>query len=230
MKKIISSIYASLILASISIITIIYSNLNNQKILNQNEESQFIQLRFKDSKESIFHLIDFIQNTCTIYKELKDLNNDKINENNLLSPREFLVMQYVTIITNKKLLNKLPLYVKSKIELEFNERVNYKWEESANETIKRIDNYLSPMTQLFNCMNTYNNFISNFKQDSNYEYNKTILKSYISSNISEEELLSLFINILNEITNTKLEDLILKDKQINSYRIPDDSFEKFLKE
>lgn len=212
----INSIYTSLILASVSFISIIFSSLNNKKILDQNDESRFIELRFQDSKYAIYNLIEFIQKTCTVYKQLKDfLNKNREYESNFLSPRDFLIMQFIIIITDKDLLIKLPLHIKSKLQFKFDDEIEYCWDERADETVEKINCHLGAIGEpLFSSEYVYDECVLEFNKIPHFEYNLTIFKAYISSNISEEEFLSHFINILNEISSTNLDDLILKDKEI----------------
>ena len=231
---VINSIYTSLILALISLITIIASSLNNKKILNQNEESRFIQLRFKESKESIYDLIEYLQKTCTIYKQLnRFLKNNEDKEEYFISPKAFLVMQFIFLISNTQLLNKLPLHIRSKIQFEFEDKVEYGWNEESEEVLKDIEFPFSFFAHpvYFDTLSVYEDCLNSFRTMPYYEYNRVLFKIYYSSEISEEEYLSHFINVLNEISSTKLEDLILKDKRIVLNELHyEDYFEEYIKE
>ncbi len=232
--SVINSIYTSLILALISLITALTSSLNNKKILNQNEESRFIQLRFQESKDGIYELRELLQKTCTVFKQLKDfLSNTHGKRHDFISPRAFLIMQFVYILANHDLLNKLPLHIRSRIQFKFKDKVTYNWNEESEAVLHEIDTTHVPYLEqfYFETIYVYEDCIIKFRKTPHYEYTCSVFKVYYSSDISEEEFLSHFIDIFNEISSTKLDDLILKDKEIVLNELHyEDFFEEYMKD
>lgn len=211
------NISATLILGLLSFIGVMINLKHNYQLMEYNEKSEFVQLRFKDSKKAIYELFIFIEITFVVYQDIKNcFNKDSYEESKILylDPRSFLIMQFVQIISNTYLLNNLPKNLRNELEYKFaNRKFNRVTEESIN-ILNRILKYKHFMVNYITHINEYEKFIKEFKEDIFIDNKSLVFKYYCSSDIKEEELLNHFINIFNRIEEESIKDIILKDMDL----------------
>lgn len=210
---VINTMYTSLILGGISLIAVIISSLNNKKILEQNEKSRFIELRFKDTKNSIYYLKSFLWKTIVIHKQLSVFC--KLNENIKsisLPPRSFLIMQFINLINDENLLKNLPISLSDELQNKFEDRelnygTNIPIEEDLYISSPKKDAHLN----FIKAKNEYFDFIKQFNENNFSEHKKNVFKAYILSDISEDEILLHFKDFCKHVTSKSIEELILED-------------------
>lgn len=116
------SIYSTLIVLLVSIISLSINTKYTQLSLNQtndlieeNRKDLFVQLRYADTKMAFDKLDVYLASTFGIYHQLVILHNSHNPEKRrYLSPRAFLVVQYINIISNDEMLFGLPITFKRK--------------------------------------------------------------------------------------------------------------------
>lgn len=216
--------------ASIGIISLIgvISNMKHNNItrkqtnflIEQNIETRFIQLRFECTKQVQNELLWILQSTMTIYSQLKIVKNEGNPFNSMvMSPRDFLILQFINLISNKNILFDLPVYLRSYLENKFKERVTYS--NNMNNgimTLIKNDSYLKVSIQIIDSMDEYKKYIKCFR-DNLDNYKEKIFVSYQESNITEKEFENHFNSIINELANNNVEYLILKDKNLSFKKI-----------
>lgn len=119
------TVFASLIIGIISFIGVIINFKNNEELkiqnnelMEQNIETRYLELRFKESKSAVFELNGFLKNTLYIYEKLKNLYNTNWEFKELYIPSyDFLVMQLTKINSNSLLMKNLPLYLQKELDV-----------------------------------------------------------------------------------------------------------------
>lgn len=228
--------FSNVLIALISIIILLINKKHNEKtirqtneLIKQNEENLFIQLRYADAHRAINDLIKYIESTFGIYEQLVDLEKSNIPEKEeYLSPRAFLVMQFINIISNYELLIKLPVTLRVKIESGFidftgenfeilrdNTKFNKILEEKGfindYESGFKIIRLNKPSKSIQNNI-AYNKFIDEFNSVEDIEMNEVVYRYYYGfKNIKTEDFYNHFDNIHKELTTKSTAELILND-------------------
>lgn len=235
-----SSTCASLIVALISIISIVINNnltrksieqtnenieenrMHNQKTINQtnqlieqNEENRYIELRFQNVQKALFKLSNELQIALKIQYELKKLNSEKL----LFDSRGFLLMQYINLIENNNLLNYIPLKLRVDFDSHFNKRICKDISDQSEEYMCEINsyngcNYSVLVLEELTFFLEFENIVEKFNKNCSSGYFKNEFKRYYSSDISEEELENHFRDIILEIDVNKPEKHILDEKEL----------------
>lgn len=222
----IKTIYASLIIGSISSIGLFINIINNiesrnqtEKLIQENINNRFIQLRFNSCKRAVHDLTIFLQSSINIYYRIIDLYGyERTKRSHNLSPKAFLVMQFVNIITDTLLLNDLPYSLRKFIEDKFENNIKPDFDDSSREMLEIIGNEYHSSSSALD-LDEYKEFIHKFIETGSTSQNAIVFKYYYeSSNITEEELLYHFNNILNILTSHTIEELILMDENIKIER------------
>ena len=92
--------------------------IQNNELMEQNIETRYLELRFKESKSAVFELNGFLKNTLYIYEKLKNLYNTNWEFKELYIPSyDFLVMQLTKINSNSLLMKNLPLYLQKELDV-----------------------------------------------------------------------------------------------------------------
>ena len=238
-KDIISSnitVYASLIVGLISAIGIIYSNkhtiesikltektLKNSEIslnqtnqlINQNEDSLFVQLRFHEVEKALYILMNELQLTLRIFDELLKLNSDKL----CFDPRGFLLMQYINIVSDIDLLKDVPVKLRSELQYPFLGRLGPNLSDGAWDYLDIMNNYYAD--ELFETIYEelylsyeFEKIIIRFNENCRSDYFMRIFLSYYSSDITIREMAELMAYIIDRISKNKPENLILEEKDL----------------
>lgn len=228
--------FSNVLIALISIIILLINKKHNEKtirqtneLIKQNEENLFIQLRYADAHRAINDLIKYIEATFGIYEQLVDLEKSNIPEKEeYLSPRAFLVMQFINIISNYELLIKLPVTLRVKIESGFLDFTGENFEilrdnTKFNKILEEkgfINDYessfkiirLNKLSKSIQNNIAYNKFIDEFNSTEDIEMNEVVFKYYYGfKNIKTEDFYNHFDNIHNELTTNSTAKLILND-------------------
>ena len=136
---------SSLIVASVSLITLLMSRKNTLATMKQSENNLFIQLRYEKAHRGINDLSILIDLTLGIYKQIQYLNKRDIPEKNeYLSPRSFLIIQFINIISNYELMLKLPITLRTKLETDL---IN-KYDENASKKINDDEKFSELLKEL----------------------------------------------------------------------------------
>lgn len=253
----ITAIYSSLIIALISIVSLTFSinytresikqtNENieenrkyyqktikqTKELIKQNENNLFIQLRYEKTHRGINDLLNYIDLTLGIYNQLQNLSKTNNPEKEkYLSPRAFLVMQFINIISDYELLLKLPITLKTKLETDL---IN-KYDENASKKINNDEKFAELLRGYefkkdyelqYNLIKSdfvpkkiipnfikYNQFIKEFNEFEDSEMNENMFIWYYGfKKIKTEDFYNHFNNIRQELITNSTEDLILKDK------------------
>lgn len=220
----------------ITILSTLYSNYRNdlriKQQMKENQESLFIQLRFDDAKIGLNDLIICLELTLGLYKQLLNLSETNIPEkDNYLTPRAFLVMQFINIISDYELMLKLPITFRTKLETTLinkydeNNSEKLKYDQKFNEIL--IENeYKNDYINQFNIITSnkypkkviqnyikYKQFIKKFNRTEDIEMHETMFKYYYGfKKIKTEDFYNHFNNIYQELVTTSTEEIILKDK------------------
>lgn len=214
-----NAVYASLFMACISIISLIASVINNNisrkqtdEHFRQNENFNFIQLRFIDAKEGIDELLYFLQKTYLIYLQLQDLEkSNNSNRYQYLSPRAFLVMQFTNLCGNMRLLNKLPITLRYKIEYKFKDMMNKDFKDDYLESYRIIFSKYPPIKSIRNYV-SYIEFINEFRTYDYPEQHELVFRVYYGSKyIRTRDFYNHFKDIFVELCTNSVDELILKD-------------------
>ncbi|MDO5841974.1 MAG: hypothetical protein Q4Q24_01720 [Methanobrevibacter ruminantium] len=211
------NISATLIIGLLSFIGVMINLKHNYQIMEYTEKSEFVQLRFKDSKKAIYELFIFIQITLVVYKDIKSCyDNDSYEETKILylDPRSFLIMQFIQIISNTYLLNNLPKNLRHEFEYKFANRVNNVETIDSKKSLKKILEYKHLILNYIPHINEYEKFIEEFRNDIFIDNKSLAFESYYCSDIKEEELLNNFTDIFNRIEKEPIKDIILKDMDL----------------
>ena len=223
----IKTIYASLIIGLISSIGLFINLINNietkeqtNRLIQENVNNRFIQLRFNDSKRAIHDLIIFLQSSVNVYYRIIDLyGHEKHDNSKVLSPRAFLIMQFINIISNTLLLNDLPYSLRKFIENKFEDKLKPTFDGSSMEMIDFMSNEVGSSFSALD-LDEYKEFIYQFFEIKNQNQNVIFFKYYYESpEITEEELLNHFNDILNILSSYTVEELILWDENIEIEKI-----------
>ena len=88
-------------------------------------------------------------------------------------------MQFIFLISNTQLLNKLPLHIRSKIQFEFEDKVEYGWNEESEEVLKDIEFPFSFFAHpvYFDTLSVYEDCLNSFRTMPYYEYSRDLTKS-----------------------------------------------------
>lgn len=235
-----SSTCASLIVALISIISIVINtNLtrksieqtnenieenrgHNQKTINQtnqlieqNEENRYIELRFQNAQNALLKLSNELQIVLKIQYELKNLNSEKL----LFDSRGFLLMQYVNLIEDNNLLNYIPLKLRVDFDSHFNKRIGKDISDKSEEYVCEIKsykgcNYNTLVREELTFFLEFENIVEKFNKNCLSGYFENKFKLYYSSDIAEEELENHLHDIVQEIEVNKPEKHILDEKEL----------------
>ena len=221
----VKTIFASLFMGSITCIGILInikhnSNLMkyNNELLDENLNSRFLQLRYHESKRAINTLKKELQITLLVYDYIKKYVENKDIGIKCLSAHAFLVMQFVNLISNYELLNDLPITIKGNFEKKFEKKVSTNPVYTPSlEYLEIIDK--SPTLDIqdipFPYYIEYKQSIDKFKESNQIIQNKHVFSCYFESdNISEEDLFNHFNQVLNDLSNNTIEDLILRDRDV----------------
>lgn len=223
----IKTIYASLIIGLISSIGLFINLINNietkeqtNRLIQENVNNRFIQLRFNDSKRAIHDLIIFLQSSVNVYYRIIDLyGHEKHDNSKVLSPRAFLIIQFINIISNTLLLNDLPYSLRKFIENKFEDKLKPTFDGSSMEMIDFMSNEVGSSFSALD-LDEYKEFIYQFFEIKNQNQNVIVFKYYYESpEITEEELLNHFNDILNILSSYTVEELILWDENIEIEKI-----------
>ncbi|WP_292609617.1 MULTISPECIES: hypothetical protein [unclassified Methanobrevibacter] len=209
-----NAVYASLLMASISIISFLVSIINNNITRKQTEDFNFIQLRFLDAKEGINELLLFLQETYLIYLQLQTLEkSNNPYKYQYLSPRAFLVMQFTNLCGDIILLNKLPITLRYKIEYKFKDMTNKNFKDDYLESYKIIFSVYPPHKSIRN-YTSYIEFINEFRTYKYPEQHKLVFRVYYGSKyIKTQDFYNHFKDIFVELCTNSIDELILKDNQ-----------------
>ncbi|WP_296789802.1 hypothetical protein [uncultured Methanobrevibacter sp.] len=232
------SIYSSLIVVLVSIISISITTKYARDSLNQtnelieeNKKDLFIQLRFDGTKRGVDKLIKYLESTFGVYNQLVNLyNSDNPEKDKYLSPRAFLVLQYVNIISNEELLFELPDSLKTNIESGF---INFNDESiltriydysNFNELLKKygfVDDYhkyfsiitsKNPPTKVIQNYISYQSCINEFNAEKDYELQESVFRYYYGfKKITVEDFYNFYVDIYNDLKFHTTEELILRD-------------------
>ena len=234
-----SSTYASLIVALISIIGIVINTeltkesikqtnenieenrRHNQKTINQtnrlieqNEENRYIELRFKNAQNALLKLSEELQIALRIQYELKNLKDEKL----LFDSRGFLLMQYVNLIDDYALLNYVPLILRVNFDSIFNNKIDKYVSDESEEYVCEINSYnannydILIREKLIHFLE-FENIVQKFNENCSSGNFKNKFRVYYSSDITEEELENHVQNIIEEIEINKPEKHILDEKE-----------------
>lgn len=232
------SIYSTLIVLLVSIISLSISTKYTQVSLNQtndlieeNKKDLFVQLRYADAKMAIDKLDVYLASTFGIYHQLVILHNsDNPEKRRYLSPRAFLVMQYINIISNDEMLFGLPITFKKDIESKFIDLdddsildIIYdvpKFNELL-ESLGFVDDYQDCFNIIRSCewpekaiqnFFSYQCSIKEFNSHEDYELQESVFRYYYGlKNIKTEDLYKHFVDIYNTLNFHSIEELILRD-------------------
>ena len=232
------SIYSTLIVLLVSIISLSINTKYTQVSLNQtndlieeNKKDRFVQLRYADAKMGIDKLKVYLESTFGIYHQLDNLHNsDNPEKIGYLSTRAFLVLQYINIISNDKMLFGLPITLKNDIESKF---IDF-CDESILDTIYDVQKFNELLESLGfvddyqDCFNiikskdfpekaiqnffSYQSSIIEFNSQDDYELQESVFRYYYGlKNIKTEDFYKHFEDIYNDLKFHSIEELILKD-------------------
>ncbi|WP_295613434.1 hypothetical protein [uncultured Methanobrevibacter sp.] len=207
-----NAVYASLLMACISLISFLASVINNNIARKQSENFNFIQLRFIDAKEGINELMLFLQNTYLIYLQLQTLEkSNNPYKYQYLSPRAFLVMQFTSLCGDIVLLNKLPITLRYKIEYKFENMVNKNFKDDYLDSYKIIFSDYAPNKAIRNYA-SYIKFINEFRTYGYPEQHEFVFRGYYGSKfIKTQDFYNHFKDIFIELCTHSVDELILKD-------------------
>lgn len=186
----------------------------NSELIKQNENFLFIQLRFHHAEDALYDLMNELQLTILIYNELCSIQTEELYFN----PRGFLMLQYVNLISNLDLLKYIPVKLRSEFQYSFLNRLGGLNEESL-EYVELLNSYedleinniaKEKIISFFE----YSDCINNFNRNCCSGYFVNHFRLYYSSNISNEEMLNLMVKVIDEISHSKPEDLILAEKNL----------------
>lgn len=216
----------------ITVLSTLYSNYKNdiniKKQMKKSEETLFIQLRFDDAKQGINDLIIYLESTLGLYDQLEKLNKSNIDaKEQYLSPRAFLVMQFINIISNYELLLKLPITLRTQIQTLINDEylfLNIKDDERFKNLLQEYG-FENDYTHYFNIIKSknppkviqnyllYTKFISEFNNAPDYEMHESVFRYYYGfKKIKTKDFYNHFYDIYLELTTKSVENIILKDK------------------
>lgn len=226
--------FTTMIMALVSAITLTVSmkqndktNKNTNKLLEQNEKTRFIQLRYSHTKKARDDLLWLLSSTMHIYKQLKSFHKKNKNEFSvgIMEPRDFLIMVFIMIISDKDLLDNLPVSFISEFEHKFEERVDYLWGDKKD-LFLIMNSYYMFVAKAIPDYDNYKKFIMNFINIID-DHNANFFVSYQKSKISTEEFENHFNETINKFLNNTLEQIILEDmdmklKQIDYKKYFDD--------
>lgn len=223
----IKTIYTSLIIGLISSIGLFINLMNNiqtkeqtNRLIQENINNRFIQLRFSETKRAIHDLVIFLQSSINVYYRIIDLyGHEKPNNSKVLTPRAFLIIQFINIISNTLILNDLPYSLRKFIENKFEDKLNPIFDESSEEMINYMANEIGSSFSALD-LDEYKEFIYQFFEIKNQNQNLIVFKYYYESpEITEKELLNHFNDILNILSSYTVEELILWDENIKIEKI-----------
>ena len=232
------SIYSTLIVLLVSIISLSINTRYTQISLNQtndlieeNRKDLFVQLRYSDAKMAIDKLDVYLASTFGVYHQLVLLHNsDNPEKGRYLSPRAFLVLQYINIISNDEMLFGLPITFKKDIESKFIDL----GDGSILETIYDVQKFnellgsLGFVDDYQDCFNiiksmdwpekaiqnffSYQSSIKEFNSQEDYELQESVFRYYYGlKNIKTEDFYKHFVDIYNTLKFHSIEELILRD-------------------
>lgn len=221
----IKTVFASLFMGSITLMGILINfkfNMDlmkyNNELFDENLNSRFLQLRYIHSKNAINLLKREIQITLLVYNYIKTNIENKDVGIECLSGHAYIIMQFVNLISNPELMDDLPITLKGDFEKKFEKIV------ITNPTYAPSLKYLAIIenTPMYDIQNIpfpyyieYKQAIDNFNESEHIIQNKHVFSCYFeSSGITEEDLFNHFTNVFNEIINNQIEDLILKDRDV----------------
>lgn len=209
------SFVGSLFLAFVTmlgiLINMVETNHNLERQFTQFKVNTILQIRYPGEKTAILKLKSFLIRTIAVYNHLIKVN-DKEKEV-YLSSDDFLLLQYLWIISNENFLFSLPLEVSNKLQKKFqnNQQINDKIER-FKKTRNIFENGTIPNKTTMLLISEYKVFFKELQ--SKWEKNASFQLVYcdcMSKGIQEEELYSHFQEVLYLISNKKVEDFILED-------------------
>lgn len=221
---------SSLIVASVSVIALLVNRKNTLETIKQNENNLFIQLRYEKAHKAINKLNNEIVLTLGLYEQIQDLNKKNIPaKKEYLSPRAFLVMQFINIISDDELLVGLPISLRAKLENNLINKFdkNYSGIRDNKKFSRMLDelNFERDYEEQFNILKSdypnykisnsikYNQFIKKFNDYEDYEMHEHVFMYYYGcKKIKTEDIYNHLNNILHESESNSTEYLILKDK------------------
>ena len=232
------SIYSTLIVLLVSIISLSINTKYTQLSLNQtndlieeNRKDLFVQLRYADTKMAFDKLDVYLASTFGIYHQLVGLHNSHNPEKmRYLSPRAFLVVQYINIISNDEMLFGLPITFKKEIESKFIDLDD----SSILDIIYDVPKFnellesLSFVDDYYDCFNilkssewpekaiqnffSYQSSIKEFNSQEDHELQESVFRYYYGlKNIKTEDFYEHFVDIYNTLKFNSIEKLILRD-------------------
>ena len=232
------SIYSTLIVLLVSIISLSINTRYTQISLNQtndlieeNRKDLFVQLRYADAKMAMDKLDVYLASTFGVYHQLVLLHNsDNPEKGRYLSPRAFLVLQYINIISNDEMLFGLPITFKKDIESKFIDL----GDGSILETIYDVQKFnellgsLGFVDDYQDCFNiiksmdwpekaiqnffSYQSSIKEFNSQEDYELQESVFRYYYGlKNIKTEDFYKHFVDIYNTLKFHSIGELILRD-------------------
>lgn len=209
--------FTTMIMALVSAITLTVSmkqndktNKNTNKLLEQNEKTRFIQLRYSHTKKARDDLLWILSSAMQIYGQLKNFHKtDTVFSPGVIEPRDFLIMIFILIISDKDLLNNLPVSSASEFQHKFEGKVSYS-RAYKHYLSSKMDTYYKFSIKALSNHDDYKKFIRNFIDimDDNVA---NIFVSYQNSSISLEEFENHFNETINKFLNNKIEELIIED-------------------
>ena len=217
------NIFVSLFMVSITFMGILFNVLHNISLIDENLNTRYLQIMYKDSKSAINHLKIDLQITIDLYRFLKtslDYNDCEID---ILSPHAFLVMQFINIISDCKLLDDLPILIRGNLEKKFSQELLLEPEYGpSSKYLKIMENTPSRgYDELpFHYYIEYKSFVDKFMNSNYLIQSKYLFSCYFESkNISEERLFNHYNEILNDLINNRIDELILRERDIKIEQI-----------
>ena len=127
----------SVYIGTAGLIGVLYSD-------KKNRENIIIQARYEKIDTLIFNLKFFLLDTQGVYQDLKKLNTPE--SENFLNPKDFLLLQFTQIISDKRLMGNLPRWFRDEIQGKFQYNLKNPNTNINPEKIKEIPLNQNPIT------------------------------------------------------------------------------------
>lgn len=197
------SFLGSVFMALITLMGVIISN-------KKNRENIIVQLKYEKVAKTIFDLKFYLLDTLMIYRDLKNL--DEMDKDKFLTSEDFILLQFLRIISNKDFMGNLPFTLQKEIESKFQYKLKSMYV-SYNEKVKNLnEDYILPEESLISSQNVYYDIYQEILQNWNESPRfRGFYSLYKRNKISENELKDHLENIQNVIFEESIEEMILKD-------------------
>jgi hypothetical protein len=195
----------SVFIGTAGLIGVLYSD-------KKNRENIIIQARYEKIDTLIFNLKFFLLDTKGVYHDLKKLT--KPESEKFLTPQDFLLLQLVLIISDKRLMGNLPRWFREEIQGKFqynlkNPKTDLNTEELEN--IQLSKDSITSGEMILQFQDIYNDFCNDIKEKWNKSHRYRGFYYIYHDNITEEELYNHLNHILQIIFDESIEEMILKD-------------------